>query len=121
MLQEHVKSYQKQGNELQDILDKLEQYGRRCSIRIDGEPMAKNEISNNFLQKVKSIIEESNSEIPNVAMDRTHRTGKVETDKSYGVKCKSIVVQFTTFWHRAMFYLNRKNLKRNVKVKLDLT
>ena len=98
MLQEYVKSYQKQGNELKDILDKLEQYGRRWSIRIDGVPMAKNETSNNFLQNVKSIIEKSNSEIPNAAMDRIHRTGKMETDKSSGVNyCNYSVVNYSVY------------------------
>ena len=35
-------------------------------------------------------------------------------------KCKSIIVRFTTFRHRTLFYRARKNLK-SAKVKLDLT
>ena len=50
-----------------------------------------------------------------------HRIGKACTDKTSGVKCKSIIVRFTTVRHRTMFYHSRKNLKLNVKVKLDLT
>ena len=34
-------------------------------------------------------------------------------------KCKSIIVRFTTFRHRTLFYRARKNLK-SAKVKLDL-
>ena len=56
-----------------------------------------------------------------VAIDRTHWIGKAYTDKTSEMKCKSIIVWFTTFRHRTMFYHSRKNLKRNVKVKLDLT
>ena len=52
-LQEHVKNYQKQVNELKESQDELEQYGRRLCIRIDGVPMAKNDTSNDVLQNVK--------------------------------------------------------------------
>ena len=121
MLQEHVQNYQKQVNELKDNQDKLEQYGRRLCIRIDGVPMVENETSNDILQNVKSIIDESSSEIQDVAIGKAHRIGKACTDKTSGVKCKSIIIRFTTFRHRTMLYHNRKNLKRNVKVKLDLT
>ena len=121
MLQEHVKNYQEQVNELKASQDKLEQYGRRLCIRIDSVPVAENETSNDVLQNVKSIIEESSSEIPHAAINRAHKIGKTYTDKKSRVKCKSIIVRFTTFWHRAMFYDSRKNLKRNVKVRLDLT
>ena len=121
MLPEHVKNYQEQKNELKASQDELEQYGRRLCIRIHGVPVAENETSNNVLQNVRSIIEESSSEIPDVAIDRAHRVGNAYFDKTSGVKCKSIIVRFTSFWHRTMFHHSRKNLKRNVKVKLDLT
>ena len=48
--------------------------------------VAENEISNKVLQNVKSITEESSSEIPDVAIDRGHRFGKAYTDKISGVK-----------------------------------
>ena len=41
-------------------------------------------------------------------------------DKTRDVPCKSIIVKFSTFRHRTLFYRNRNNLK-NVKVRLDLT
>ena len=59
--------------------------------------------------------------MPDVVIDRAHRIDKAYTDKTSGLKCKSIIVRFTTFCHRTMFYHSSKNLKRNVKVKLDLT
>ena len=73
-------------NELKESEDELEQYGRRLCVRIDVVPVAENEISNKVLQKVKSITEESSSEIPDVAIDRDHRFGKAYTDKISGVK-----------------------------------
>ena len=87
MLQEHVKNYQKQVNQLKDSQDELEQYGRRFCIRIDGVPMAANGTLSNVLQNVTSIIEESSSKIPDVKISRTHRIGKVYTDKTSRVKC----------------------------------
>ena len=83
--------------------------------------MAGNETSNDVLQNVKSFIEESSSKIPDAAINRAHGIGKGYTDKITGMKCKSIIVRFTNFRHRTMFYHSRKNLKHNVKVKVDLT
>ena len=101
--------------------DELEQDGRRLCIKINGVPVAENETSNDVLQNVKSIIEESNREIPDVSIDRAHRISKTYTEKTSGVKYKRIIVRFATFRHKTMFYHIRKNLKRNLKVKLDLT
>ena len=63
MLQEHAKNYRKQVNVLKCSQGEIEQYGRRLHIRIDAVPMAENETSNNVLQNIRSIIEESSSEI----------------------------------------------------------
>ena len=101
--------------------DELEQDGRRLCIKINGVPVAENETSNDVLQNVKSIIEESNREIPDVSIDRAHRISKTYTEKTSGLKYKRIIVRFATFRHKTMFYHIRKNLKRNLKVKLDLT
>ena len=108
-------------NELKDKHDDLEQYGKRLCVRTDGVPSIENEISNDVFENVKGLIEESKSEIPEVAIDRAHRIGKECTESTSGKKCKSIIVRFTTFRHRNMFYHGRKNLKHKVKVKLDLT
>ena len=50
----------------------LEQYGRRCYLRIEGVPSAQNESSDDALGKVKSLIAESRCEIPDVVIDRVH-------------------------------------------------
>ena len=98
-----MKNYQKQVvNELKSSQHELEQYGRQLCIRIDGVPVADNETSNDVLKNVKSIIEESSSEIPDVAIDRAHQIGKAYTDKTSEVKYKNIIVRFTTFRHRTV-------------------
>ena len=63
LLQGHVKNYQGQVNELKANQGEWEQYGRRLCIRINGVPVAENETSNDVLQNVKSIIEESSSDV----------------------------------------------------------
>ena len=54
-------------------------------------------------------------------LDRTHRAGSSYTDRITSKKWKSIIVRFTTFRRKILFYRARKNLKSGFKVKLDLT
>ena len=75
----------------------LEQYGRRCCLRIEGVPSAENESSDDALGKVKSLITESGCEIPDVVIDRAHRIGRGYKDKTRNVPCKSIIGRFSTF------------------------
>ena len=76
------KNSEKYRNELQESQDELEQYSKKLHIRISGVEMAKNETSNDVLQNVTSIIEESSSEIPDFAIERVHQFSKVYTDKN---------------------------------------
>ena len=69
---------------------------------------------------MKSLITESGCEIPDVVIDRAHRISRGCKDKTRNVPCKRIIVTFSTFRHRTLFYRNRNNLK-NAKVRLDLT
>ena len=96
----------------------LEQYGRRCCLRI-GVPYLENE-SSNVLGKVKSLITQPGCEIPDAVIDRAHQIGRRYKDKNRNVPCKSIIVRFSKFRHRTLFYRNRNKLK-NAKVRLDLT
>ena len=66
---------------------------------------------------MKSIIEESRCDIPDVALDRAHRIGKNEPS---GKNVRPVIARFTTFRHKTMFYQARKNLAKN-GVHLDLT
>ena len=121
VLQQHVKNFQKQIMVLQSENEELEQYGRRLCIRVEGVPTTENETSEEVLKKVKSLINEARCDIPDVAIDRAHRIGNGYKDRKTNTLCKSVIVRFTTFRHRTMFYRNRSKLKNNAKVKLDLT
>ena len=120
MLQQHVREYQKRINKLEDDGEELEQYGRRLCLRIDGVPSTDKETSDEVLEKVKSLVSESGCDIPDVVIDRAHRIGKEYRDKRSNLSCKSIIVHFTTFRHRTIFYRNRNKLNK-AKVKIDLT
>ena len=87
--------------------------------KIYGAPAVDNEISHEVLDKVKSLTIETSHDTPDVVIDRAHRIGKGYNDKKSNIHCKSIIVRFTTFRYRTMFYGSRANLKNNVKLKLD--
>ena len=86
-------------------------------MRITGIPSQKNESAEDVRNSVKSIIEESGCDTPDIALERAHRIGK--NDPS-GKNVRSVVVRFITFRHRTMFYRARKNLSKN-GMHLDLT
>ena len=69
LLQEHVKNFQKQVCILECKNEELQQYGRRCCLRI-GVSSAENESSDDVLGKVKPLIMESGCEIPDVVIGR---------------------------------------------------
>ena len=58
---------------MQQANEKLEQYGRKLYVRIDGVPTLDNETSDEFFDKLKSLIKETSSDIPNVVIDRAHQ------------------------------------------------
>ena len=103
---------------MQQANEELERYGRRIYIRIDGVPTVDNETSDEMLDKAKSLIKETSCDIPDVVIDRAHRIGQDYNDRKRNACCKSIILHFTTFRHRAMSYWSRANL---IKLKLDLT
>ena len=102
-------------------VDELEQYGRRVCLHIEGVEHQANEKSEDVLEKVVNIIKESETEIPESALDRVHRIGPTYTDNNTGKKMQSIIVRFTTFRHRTFLYANRKNIKSCARIRLDLT
>ena len=120
LLQEHVKNFQKQVSILECKNEELDQYCRRCCLRIEGVPSVENESSGDVSGKVKSLNAKSWCEILDVVIDRAHRIGKEYKDKTRNVPCKSTIDRFSTFRHRTSFYRNRNKLK-NAKVWLDLT
>ena len=69
----------------------------------------------------KSLFKEAKVAVPDAVFDRARRIGPSYTDKITSKKCKNIIIRFTTFGHRTLFYRARKNLKSGFKVKLDIT
>ena len=118
MLQMHVNNLKHAHDEK---LEELEQYGRRLCLRIDGVPHKEVEKSSEVLKLVKEKIDEVKVDIPDVVIDRAHRIGAPYYDEGINALTQSIIVRFTTFRHRTLFYNKRKKLSKNVKIKLDLT
>ena len=122
------KMLRKQVTELQELNinsqlhnEELEQYGRRLCLSINGVPTVKDESSDDILEFTKSLFKEAKVSVPDNVLDHAHRIGPSYMDRITSKKCKSIIVRFTTFRHRTLFYRAIKNLKSGFMVKLDLT
>ena len=81
VLQQDVKIFQNQIREMQQANEDLEQYGRRLCVRNDGVSTVDNETPDEVLDKVKSLINETSCDIPDVVIDKAHRIGKGYNDK----------------------------------------
>ena len=77
----------------QDNHEELEWYGRCLCLRIDG-----------ILDSVKSLFKEAKVNIPEPVIDCAHRIRSRYQDASSNNYCKSLIIHFTTFRHRTMFY-----------------
>ena len=101
--------------------DNNEQYSRRTSVRINNIPLPDdgNETAEEVFDKVKDLIEESEAEVAESFIDRAHRVGKPYVDQE-GQRKQQVIVKFTTWYHRPLFYGARKKLS-SAKVYLDLT
>ena len=108
LLQNHVSTVK---DALDKKVDELEQHGRRVCLRIEGVEHQANEKSEDVLEKVVNILKESETEIPESALDRAHHIGPTYTGNNTGKKMQSIIVRFTTFRRRTFLYANRKNIK----------
>ena len=73
---------------------------------------SENDISEELLESMRKLFDEANVVIPDACIDRVHRVSKTK---------ETVIVCFTIFRHRTMFYRNRKALKGGVTVHLDLT
>ena len=76
-----------------------EQYGRRLCLRIKGLTKKIKEDANDVLNQVRDLFKEAEVEIIDAVLDRAHRISKESND---------VIVRFTTFRHRTLFYRNRK-------------
>ena len=119
LLQEHVKELKLSNGRLLSKVNDIEQYGRRLCLRIEDIPVVEEETAEVVLDKVRSLINEAQIEIPDSVIDRAHRIGPVRKDSDNN-KTQSIIVRFSTFRHRTRLYRARKTLK-SARVRLDLT
>ena len=111
MLQQHVTSLKRSNEDLIKKCEENEQYGRRLCLRIKGIPRREKERSDEVLEQVRKLFGEAEVTIPDAVLDRAHRVSKSNHD---------VIVRFTTFRHRTLFYGKRKTLKSK-SVHLDLT
>ena len=121
MLKHQVLELRKLNIANQNNSKKLKQYGRRLCFRINGVPTKANESSDNVLDSVKFLFKEAKVDIVESVIDGAHRIGSRYLEASSNNCCKSIIIRFTTFRHRTMFYRAKNKLKRGVRIKLDLT
>ena len=84
--QQYAKNLSEQNEILLQKCEENEQYGRRLCMRITSIPSQENGSAKGVRNLVKSVIEESGCDIPDIALDRAHRIGK--NDPS-GKKCKA--------------------------------
>ena len=127
MLQQHVSVLKEAAVKNSTQVDELEQYGRRLCLRIEGVPVEEKEKSDEVRDKVLTFMENDpdndiSLNIPEVVVDRAHRIGQVHDNKE-GPRTQSIIVRFSTFRHRTMFYYERKGLEKKfgIRIRLDMT
>ena len=80
-------------------------------LRIKGILRKEKERSDEVLDQVRKLFEEAEIKIRDVVLDRAHCVSKNNPD---------VIVRFTTFCHRTLFYRKHKTLKGK-SVLLDLT
>ncbi len=124
-LENKLSLYEAHMEKLEVEVEKAEQYRRWSCLRIYGIPVSEDakqrESSNDCVEKVLSLCEEMEVNIPEGEIDRAHRIGsKRRVD---GVDQQAIIVKFKSWESRCAFYRGRKKLDENssVRIKLDLT
>lgn len=87
--------------------EEVEQCGRRLSFCHVGVPNVNNESSDDVLKPLKPLFWDTKVDIPE-AVDRVYRVGPNYWDKSSNKNNKNVVVKFTPFSCRTMFYRAKK-------------
>ena len=92
----------KDTQDLEKYCEENEQYGRRLCMRTKTTKKQENESSDKVLEAVKCLFSEAYINIPDACIECVYRVSRTD-DK--------VLVYFTTFRHRTMFYRKRKELK----------
>ena len=122
MLQQHVTNLKQENSNVQErtrvdrqdlekYCEENQQYSQRLCLRIKNLKKQENESPKKVLEEIKCLFSEASINVPDACIDRAHRVSKTDD---------TVIVRFTTFHHRTMFYRKRKKLKNGVKVHLDL-
>ena len=104
---------------IEDRNEENEQYQRRLCLRINGIEVSDDESGDDCLDQVKKVFEDIKVEVPDVAIDRAHRIGKVKRDNN-GKPQTQMIMRFTSWRFRNRVYSARK-ATRKYKIHLDLT
>ena len=99
VLQGKVKVYRQ---EFDSYCDESEQYSRRLCLRVKNIKKSENETLEVVLESIRKLFDEANVVITDACIDRARRVSKTND---------TVIVRFTNFRHRTMFYRNRKALK----------
>lgn len=107
---------------LEDAADNAEQYSRRNCLRITGVAEADNESTDDFVINLARNID---VDLNPQDIDRSHRLGKLNSNRNGTTKPRDIIVKFATYRMRATFYKARVLTKdrgfRGVYVNENLT
>ena len=121
VIQQHVKELKEENNNLKKVVndlhtevEDLQQYIRRQNVRIFGVKVHDNETSEQVEQFVKDMISDGEIDIPLESLDGAHRIGKKKTGEN-GVT-QPIIVRFTSFRARKIFYRGRKTIKQKKSI-----
>ena len=106
---------------LENELNLLQQYSRRQCLRVDGVKVSDDiETSEDVVKIVHDFMKDVGIKRSDMVIDRVHRIGLSYMNED-NEKVGSIIVNFTNFRVRILFYDKRKNLDRQIKVRIDLT
>ena len=81
MLKKQVVELRELNIDNQSRKEKLEQYGRRLCLRIDGLSTVQNESSDDVLELTKSLFKEAKVAVPDNVLNRAHRIGPSYKDR----------------------------------------
>ena len=102
-------------------LNLLQQYSRRQCLRVDGVKVSDDiETSEDVVKIVHDFMKDVGIKTSDMVIDRAHRIGRSYMNED-NEKVKSIIVKFTNFRVRTLFYEKRKSLDPQIKVRIDLT
>uniref|UniRef100_A0A1Y1K9R3 Uncharacterized protein n=1 Tax=Photinus pyralis TaxID=7054 RepID=A0A1Y1K9R3_PHOPY len=123
VLEEENKDLRKMNANLNIAIDNMEQYSRRNCLKVFGLPETPQENTDEVLLDL--FKNHMHLSISPSDIDRSHRTGRmdsIQTRSNSKVKCRPIIVKFTSYNAREKVFKNKKLLKSSgVIIRENLT